>query len=400
MNEGEIRVRGLEAVREWVSKDDRYISMIGECEIIRDAVNILGRRTIGEGEEGEEGVSVREKNGILGIVLEVVEGGGWKGKYEELEEVVGRLEEEGKKRWKEKREEKGRGEGKNDGREWKEMGRLAHCVGWAIEERKGMSEEGRGGDGEMISLRGMKKNLEEERKKVEEKDKQLEREKKGREEEKNRADEEKKRADEEAIKKEEEKRKREEGERKAREEKNTKDERIRQLEEELSRVKEEKERLRKPSRVITSIQSLTIHHSHPQCIDQQGNRFTRKSSGDDSVSSTIIGEPLSTVCIVLSIYNCLLYNREYFLCFILYFHLFCTFSPLYILRKFRCIKSDPAGLFIVSFLFSHIHHIHHYSLLWIWSNQFCSWISYSIIMGLFIWSALLYYITSFTLHSL
>ena len=108
MNEGDIRIRGLEAILEWVSKDDRYINMIGECEIIRDAVDILRRRTIGEGEgEGEEegkegreegraeeGVSVREKNGILGIVLEVVEGGGWKGKYEELEEVVGRLEEE------------------------------------------------------------------------------------------------------------------------------------------------------------------------------------------------------------------------------------------------------------------------------------------------------------------
>ena len=114
VNEGEIRTRGLEAIREWVSKDDRYISMIGECEIIKDAVSILRRRTIGEGEEGEkegeegngkecgeeEGVSVREKNGILGIVLEMVEGGGWRGSYSELEEVVNRLEEEGKKRWK------------------------------------------------------------------------------------------------------------------------------------------------------------------------------------------------------------------------------------------------------------------------------------------------------------
>ena len=102
-----------------------------ECQIIRDAVTILRRRTIGEGEgkEGkeEQGVSVREKNGILGILLEVVEGGGWKGSYEELEEVVGRLEEEGKKRWIEKRGEKG---GRGGGREWKEMGRLAHSVGW------------------------------------------------------------------------------------------------------------------------------------------------------------------------------------------------------------------------------------------------------------------------------
>ena len=111
MNEGAIRVEGLEALRRWVSKDERYISMIGECAIVQDAVEILGRRTIGEGEEGKEGgegegegeggeeegegrggVSVREKNGILGIVLEVVEGGGWRGGDEELEEVVERLE--------------------------------------------------------------------------------------------------------------------------------------------------------------------------------------------------------------------------------------------------------------------------------------------------------------------
>ena len=42
MNEGAVRVRGLEAIREWVSKDDRYITMIVECEIIRNVVDILG----------------------------------------------------------------------------------------------------------------------------------------------------------------------------------------------------------------------------------------------------------------------------------------------------------------------------------------------------------------------
>ena len=238
MNEGDIRIRGLEAIREWVSKDDRYINMIGECEIIRDAVSILRRRTIGDGEEGEEeereereegkgkeeGVSVREKNGILGILLEVVEGGGWKGSYSELEEVVGTLEEEGKTKWKQKRAEKGRGEGK----EWKDMGRLAHDVGWAIEERKGMSE-GRGGDGEMITLQGMKKNLEEEKKKVEE-------ERTGREEEKKRADEEKRM-------KEEERKKREESERKAREEKRRADQKIRNLEREVNELKHPKEEM-------------------------------------------------------------------------------------------------------------------------------------------------------------
>ena len=148
-------------------------------------------------------MSVREKNAILGIVLELVEGGGWRGSYSELEEVVGRLEEEGKKRWIEKRGEKGRG----GRREWKEMGRLAHDVGWAIEERKMVSEEGRKGDGEMISLRGMKKNLADEKKKVEEEKKRAEEEKKGREEER-RMKEEEKRKREEENRADEEKRKR------------------------------------------------------------------------------------------------------------------------------------------------------------------------------------------------
>ena len=216
-------MKGLEAIREWVSKDERYISMIGECEIMRDAVNILRRRTIGDGEvgregkeegregEGEEGVSVREKNGILGILLEVVEGGGWKEGYEELEDVVSRLESEGKKGWRERRGEKG----KNWGREWKEMGRLAQNVELAIEENRGREEGGereggRGGDGGIITVRGMKKNLEEERKRADE-----------------------------------EKRKREETERKADEERNRAEQEKRELEGRLRRMTIEMEQLKK-----------------------------------------------------------------------------------------------------------------------------------------------------------
>ena len=140
--------------------------------MILKSVWVLNKKTKEDNEEGEEekdeGVCVSEQNGILGIVLEVVEGGRWKGEYEELEEVVGRLEEEGKKKWMEKRGEKGRG----GGREWNEMGRLALQIGMAIEERK-LREEGRGRDGEMVTFGGKKK-------KAEEKDKQLEEEKKGR----------------------------------------------------------------------------------------------------------------------------------------------------------------------------------------------------------------------------
>ena len=90
-----------------------------------------------------------------------------------------------------------------------------------------MSEEGRGRDGEMISLRRMKKNFEEEKKKVEE-------EKRMKEEEGKRADEEKKKREESEKGREEEKRraeeeKREEEERRAGE----MEVRIRNLEQEL-----------------------------------------------------------------------------------------------------------------------------------------------------------------------
>ena len=120
------------------------------------------------------------------------------------------------------------------------------------------------------------------------------------------------------------------------EERNTKDARIGQLEEELSRMKEEKTQLNKPSRVITSIESLTIHHSHPQYIDQQGNVFTRNSSGDTwsplSCPSTIIGEPLSSVCVVMFIYISyicsVIYDREYFLCIFSFLSFLSDYSSL------------------------------------------------------------------------
>ena len=266
MNEGDIRVRGLEAIRKWVSKDERYIRMIGESEIIVNGVSILGRRTIGDGEEGEEegeevkekkeeegkeeGVSVREKNGILGIVLEVVEGGGWRGSYEELEEAVGRLEEEGKKRWMEKRRE----EGGRGGREWKEMGRLARDVLWGIEERRGRGERG---EGEILTFVGMKKNLEEE--------------KKGREEEKRlREESEKNLKVSERQKKEMEERlhnaEREMAEIKKREE----EERRKEEEEERKKREEEEKRYL----LITSLDGTSVTFPQGDEITTEGNTIT------------------------------------------------------------------------------------------------------------------------------
>ena len=249
-------------MKKWMSEDCRASGIIGGSEMILKSVSLLRRKTIedreesgdgggwgkegkegeeGEGEGEEEGVSVREKNGILRIVLEVVEGGGWRGSYSELEEVVNRLEEEGKKEWISKRREKG----KNFGREWKEMGRLAHEVGWGIEERR-VREEGNDGEGEMISLLGMKKNLEEEKKGRDEERKGREEEKKKREESEKKVDEERRAKVQKKRRANEEKQKREESEKKAEDEK-------RKMEEEMKKMKEGDERWKRNLGTIMSL---------------------------------------------------------------------------------------------------------------------------------------------------
>ena len=256
MNAGDIRVRGLDSIREWLSKDDRYISMIGECEIIRDAVATLRRRTIGEGEEEEEeeeGVSVREKNGILGILLEMVEVGGWRGGYEELEEVVGRLEEEGEKEWR---------------------------------ERKG-KREGRGGDGEMISLRGTMKNLEEEKKGREEEKKRADEERRMKEEERKKVDEEKRRGA-------EEKRMKEEAERREAEEKRMKEEEERragEMEERIRNLEHELYLLKHPP--ITSLDGTSLTFPQNNGIKREGNTIIHH--GSYSFRNCFIGGEMRSV---------------------------------------------------------------------------------------------------------
>ena len=198
----------------------------------------------------------------------MVEGGGWKGNYSELEEVVCRLEEEGEKEWKER---KGKRRGRGGGMEWREMGRLAHEVGWEIEKRKGMTEEGRGGDGEMITLRGMKKNLEEE---------------------KNRAVEEKLEAEKRVM---EEKRKREEAEHAKREAEERVErmkmelEQMKQSEEEERRRKEEEERRYIP---ITSLDGTSVIFPYVDGIKREGNRIINISN---SYQNCFIGGVITTV---------------------------------------------------------------------------------------------------------
>ena len=112
-------------------EDETVIGILSESDMMWWSVSLLGWKTMEEEEVGGdgrgEGVSVREKVGILRLVLAVVRGGQWRGGYSELENVVGRLEEEGK----EGKEGKGR-----RWRDWEEMGRLAKEVKSLIEKKE------------------------------------------------------------------------------------------------------------------------------------------------------------------------------------------------------------------------------------------------------------------------
>ena len=298
----------MESLKKWISADDRAVEIVGGSEMIGKSVSLLRRKTIedkgelhygecqsgekeGE-EEEEEGVNVLEKNGILGIVLEVVEGGGWKGSYEELEEVVGRLEEEGERGWRERRGKKREGGGRvnNGGIEWREMGRLSREIGWAIEKRK-REKEGKEGEGEIITLDGMKKNLadekkraEEERKKREDAETEREQEKTGREESEKRLKEENRLREEAERGREEEKRKKEESEKRMEEEKKQLEERIQDLEREVNELKY------KP---ITSLDGPLVTFPQSDGIKREGNTILRY--GSDSNRNCFIGPVMTSV---------------------------------------------------------------------------------------------------------
>ena len=248
-----------------------------------------------EKEEEEEGVSVEEKRAMLGIVLEVVEGGGWKGSYSELEEVVGRLEEEGEKEWRERKRKRGGrdGRGMSSGMEWREMGRLAREVGWEIEKRKKMEgKEGDEGDGCMLTLSMMKKNLTEEKKRGDAEKKRADEEERKKEEEKLRADEEKrlkeeekKGREEEKRLKEEEQRNREEEQRRAEEEKEKMEERIRNLEQLVNEMKYPP---------ITSLDGTTVTFPQNDGIQREGNTIIHH--GSTSNRNCFIGGVMTSVC--------------------------------------------------------------------------------------------------------
>ena len=272
-------------MRKWIGEDENILGIIRDSGLLGKCVSLLRSRTVEsqksdekktmmecaegsmENEEQEEGVSVFEKNGVLGIVLEVVEGGGWVGGYEELEEVVDRLEEEGEKEWREKKRKKEGG-----GNEWKEMGRLAHDVAWGIEKRKKMEE---GGDEEygILSVGKMKKELEEEKKKAKEENRL-------KEEEKRMKEEERKKREESERGREEERKKREAVER----EKKELEERLNRMSVEMEEQKkrEEEEEKKHP---ITSLdafcQNHVIHYSDANMFTRSNNTITHTGHSRD-----------------------------------------------------------------------------------------------------------------------
>ena len=303
-----MRVRGLEALRKWIGEDEGILGIIRDSGLLEKWVCILRSRTVEgkrrsdeksgggngnsegmsaavsssssslthlsgngrmEGElEEEEGVSVFEKNGILGIVLEVIEGGGWMGEYAELEEVVSILEEEGEKEWRERKRKKEVG-----GNEWKEMGRLAHDVAWGIEKRKKMEE---GGDEEygILSVGKMKKELEEEKKKAKEENRL-------KEEEKRMKEEERKKREESERGREEERKKREAVER----EKKELEERLNRMSVEMEEQKKREEEEEKKHQPITSLDAFcqyhVIHYSDASMFTRSNNTITHTGHSRD-----------------------------------------------------------------------------------------------------------------------
>ena len=103
-------------------------------------------------------MSVGEKNGLLRILLEVLEEGEWEGDEEEMEIVLCELEEEGERRWKEEKKKGNKGRRRN---EWREMGQLAREVEWALEKKKRRGREGKEEEESIVTLCGMQKKFQE-----------------------------------------------------------------------------------------------------------------------------------------------------------------------------------------------------------------------------------------------
>ena len=241
----------MKTLNEICKKDGKYVQIISEVSIVRNAVEMLGGRRLmgkrgdgngsrgvdGEERDEEEGDGTREggdeerrregeeeggdrketkeerggvifgelrvgeKIGLLELLSGLVKRGVEMEDEEELKEVGMLLEEEGNKHVEEEIEGEG-GEGGEEEeeeeekkeekkREWEELSERARNLVWVLEKMKNRREGKKSGTWKMMKQKEeeMKKKVEEEKRLKEEANKKVEEEKKKREEEKKRADE-------------------------------------------------------------------------------------------------------------------------------------------------------------------------------------------------------------------
>ena len=145
-------------------KDGKYVKVIQELTVVKNAIQLLGgrRKTEGGGvgnEEAEEEeekekeknegrgglifceLRVREKIGLLELLSGLVKRGVEMEDEEELKEVGMKLEEEGNKHLEDgKGEEEKKKEGEEEKREWEELSEKAHTFVWMMEKIKARRE--------------------------------------------------------------------------------------------------------------------------------------------------------------------------------------------------------------------------------------------------------------------
>ena len=127
--------------------DKRYVKVIGESAVVKNAAKLLSGRKLKEMEgekkdeeeeedngKGRAELKVREKIRLLELLVTLVKGGVGMGDEEELMEAALRLEEEANNRVEQEDVEEEAGEGNvEEKREWEELSERAHELVWAME---------------------------------------------------------------------------------------------------------------------------------------------------------------------------------------------------------------------------------------------------------------------------
>ena len=160
-----IKGEGMKTLNEICQKDSRYVKVIQELSVVKNAVELLGGRRRdeqcginGDKEDEDDGqeskgrkeetgrmvwseLRVKEKIGLLELLSGLVKRGVEMEDEEELKEVGMKLEEEGNKHLEDgKGEEEKKKEGEEEKREWEELSEKAHTFVWMMEKIKARRE--------------------------------------------------------------------------------------------------------------------------------------------------------------------------------------------------------------------------------------------------------------------